>query len=147
MARAAAAILPILLIVTTGDAFSQNKAAAGGKSKDSVVSKVIEMLGKEKDKIAADLERENQEMTEYFGYCDDVQKELGYYIKEATRKIDDNTALIEDRTAQVSSLEEELAELAAEVAERNEEMDKEISIRKKQHEEFLVRENEQVIMV
>merc|ERR1719174_412769 len=105
------------------------------------------MLEKEKGKIAADIDAEGKEMAEYFGYCDDVQKETAYYIKEANRKIDDSTATIEDCTAQITPLDEELEELATEMAERSEEMDKEVAIRKKQHEEFLQREKEQVVMV
>merc|ERR1719272_2795771 len=97
--------------------------------------------------IQVDIDAEAAQMTEYFGYCDDVQKELAYYVKESTRKIDDNHAKIEDRTAQISSLDEEIEELGTEMAERSEEMDKEEPIRKKQHEEYLVRENEQTIMV
>merc|ERR1711977_809371 len=98
MARAVASILPLLMVINMGHALGEfKKEAFAGKSKESIISKVIEMLGKEKGKIASDLEAENKEMTEYFGYCDDVQKELGYYISEATRRIDDGTALIEDR--------------------------------------------------
>merc|ERR1719428_420222 len=116
-------------------------------SQGAAIDKVIEMLAKEKDKIAGDLEEENKAMTEYFGYCDDVQKELNYYIKEASRKIADSSALIEDRTAQIQAAEEELAELSTEEAEREEEMEKAEKLRKKEHEEFLTRESEQKIMV
>merc|ERR1719428_1209881 len=116
-------------------------------SQGAAIDKVIEMLAKEKGKIAGDLEAENKAMTEYFGYCDDVQKELNYYIKEATRKIEDSSALIEDRTAQIEATEEDLAELRTEEAERSEEMEKADKLRKKEHEEFLQRESEQKIMV
>jgi len=122
-------------------------AKSVNKDKGSVINKVVEMLDKEKGKIEDDIAAEGKEMTEYFSYCDDVQKETAYYIKEATRKIDDATAKIEDRTAQISSLDEEVEELASEMAERSEEMEKEVSLRKKQHEEYLVREKEQTIMV
>jgi hypothetical protein len=122
-------------------------SAISARSEGAAIDKVIEMLAKEKGKISTDLEKENEAMTEYFGYCDDVQKELNYYIKEATRKIEDNTALIEDRTAQIQAADESLAELATETAERAEEMDKNSKLRKKEHQEFLKRESEQKIMV
>jgi chromosome segregation ATPase len=134
-----------LLLVSTATYVRASALSAG--SKGAAIDKVIEMLAKEKTKIAGDLEEENKAMTEYFGYCDDVQKELNYYIKEATRKIEDNSALIEDRSAQIQAAEEELAELGTEEAERSEEMEKADKLRRKEHEEFLTRENEQKIMV
>merc|ERR1719482_947766 len=140
-------MLAVALLVVCGEAADRHAAKTQHKGKDSVISKVVEMLEKEKGKIAADIDAEGKEMAEYFGYCDDVQKETAYYIKEANRKIDDSTATIEDCTAQITSLDEELEELATEMAERSEEMDKEVAIRKKQHEEFLQREKEQVVMV
>ena len=129
-----------LLLVSSVTCVSASSVSAG--SKGAAIDKVIEMLAKEKDKIAGDLEEENKAMTEYFGYCDDVQKELNYYIKEASRKIADSSALIEDRTAQIQAAEEELAELSTEEAEREEEMEKAEKLRKKEHEEFLTRESE-----
>jgi hypothetical protein len=137
----------IALLAVGCSAADRHAAKTVHKGKDSVISKVIEMLDKEKGKISDDIEAEGKEMAEYFGYCDDVQKETAYYIKEATRKIDDATAKIEDRTAQITALDEEVEELGTEMAERSEEMDKEVSIRKKTHEEFLEREKEQVVMV
>merc|ERR1719456_296396 len=127
-------MLAIALLAVCSCTAERHTANTVHKGKDSVISKVIEMLDKEKGKIGADIESEGKEMAEYFGYCDDVQKETAYYISEAQRKIDDSTAKIEDCTAQVQSLDEELEELATEMAERSEEMDKEVSIRKKQHE-------------
>lgn len=133
------------LLLLTAAGVSASAVSSG--SKGAAIDKVIEMLAKEKGKIETDLEKENQAMTEYFGYCDDVQKELNYYIKEANRKIADNTALIEDRSAQIQATEENLAELATEVGERDEEMEKAEKLRKKEHAEFLKRESEQKIMV
>merc|ERR1719353_2403792 len=137
----------IALLAVGCSAADRHAAKTVNKGKDSVISKVVEMLDKEKGKISDDIAAEGKEMTEYFGYCDDVQKETAYYIKEATRKIDDASAKIADRTAQIDSLTEEIEELGSEMAERSEEMDKEVKIRKKQHEEFLQREKEQQIMV
>merc|ERR1719171_2920845 len=125
-------VLASVLLTVPCSAADRHAAKTEHKEQGSVISKVIEMLDKEKGKIAADIDAEGKEMTEYFNYCDDVQKETAYYIKEATRKIDDATAKIEDRTAQISSLEEEVEELASEMAERSEEMDKEVLLRKKQ---------------
>ena len=47
-----------------------------GKSLDIVISKIIEMLESNKDKIASDIEAESVTMTEYFGWCDDEQSGL-----------------------------------------------------------------------
>jgi chromosome segregation ATPase len=135
-----------LLFSAVSEAANQNGVSVL-KSKNSAVDTVIKMLGKEKDKVSADLDSENKEMTEYFGYCDDVQKETNYYIKEANRKITDLTGLIEDRTAQISALEEEIADLGSEVADTQEDLDNEKKHRARQHKEFLQREEEQSIMV
>lgn len=117
------------------------------KAKDSVISKVIEMLGENQDKIAADIAAESKEMAEYFDWCDDEQKETGYSIRTAVRKIEEETAIIQDRTAQIHSLEEDIANLATEIAERNTEMDEANALRKKQEEDFKANEAEQLAMV
>jgi len=117
------------------------------KAKDSVISKVIEMLGDNQDKIATDIASESKEMAEYFEWCDDEQKETGYSIRTAVRKIEEQTAIIQDRTAQIHSLEEDIANLATEIAERNTEMDEANALRKKQEEDFKANEAEQLAMV
>merc|ERR1719160_1639603 len=125
---------------------SQSEAAREA-ARDSVISKVIEMLGENKDKIAEDIESESKEMAEYFDWCDDEQKETGYEIKTATRKIEELGALIADRTAQLSALDEEIVELGNEITDRNTEMDEANALRKKQNEDFKVAEAEQMGMV
>jgi len=117
------------------------------QAKDSVISKVIEMLGENQDKIAADIAAESKEMEEYFEWCDDEQKETGYSIRTADRKIEEQTAIIQDRTAQIHALDEDIANLATEIAERNTEMEEAIALRKKQEEDFKANEAEQLAMV
>merc|ERR1719379_1066210 len=112
-----------------------------------MIDKIIQMLGEEKDKIALELEGEAKDMKEYFQLCKDEKSEKDYSIKTATRKIDDLTSLIDSNSAEIKSLEEELAELGTEQAERSDEMAKAEEVRKKQHEEFLIREEQQQILV
>merc|ERR1719420_2294156 len=114
---------------------------------NSMIAKVIEMLGEEKDKIKADLAAEEKTMDEYMQWCDDTQTELSYGIKSATAKIADLTATITDNGAQIAALDEEIAELGNEIAERQAEMEKSIAIRTKDHEIFLKAEAEQVATV
>lgn len=114
---------------------------------DNVISKIIEMLASNKDKIAADIESESKIMAEYFGWCDDEQSETGYQIRTATRKIEDLGATIEDKKAQIHGLDEEITKLGTELAERQSEIDEANKIREKQHAEFLEREKEQTAMV
>lgn len=116
-------------------------------TRDSVISKVIEMLESEKGKIAEDIKAEAAEMNTYFEWCDDEQKDAGYEIKTATRKSEELDAKIADRTAGINALDEEIAELAHEITERNEEMDEANALRKKQEEDFKVNEAEQLAMV
>jgi len=112
-----------------------------------MIAKIIEMLGEEKDKVAEDLAAEAKTMADYMQYCDDDQSEKAYAIKTATRKTNDLNALVTDNTANINALEEEITELAAEIAERQDEMDKADKVRETEHQEFLKREEEQVICV
>lgn len=124
---------------------ARNRFAA--KTKNAMIDKIVQMLGEEKDKIAADLVAEEKEMKEYFQYCKDEQSEKGYTIKTATRKIEDLTALIDNNNAEIESLEADLTELGAEQKERADQKDKAEALRKQQHEDFLKREEEQAILV
>jgi chromosome segregation ATPase len=114
---------------------------------NSMIAKVIEMLGEEKDKIKADLEAEAKTMAEYTQWCDDTSTELFYAIKTGKGKIEDLTATIEDNTAQIAALDEELAELGNEIAQRQAELEEGIEIRAKEKETFLKAEAEQEAMV
>merc|ERR1719217_1358921 len=114
---------------------------------NSMIAKVIEMLGEEKDKIKADLAAEEKTMSEYMQWCDDTQTELSYGIKSAIAKIEDLTATITDNTANIAALDDELVELGNEIASRQSEMDEAIAIRTKEHEIFLKSEAEQVATV
>merc|ERR1719409_417513 len=114
---------------------------------NSMIAKVIEMLGEEKDKIKADLAAEETTMSEYMQWCDDTQTELSYGIKSANSKLEELTAVITDSTAQIAALDEEITELGSEIAGFNSEMDEAIAIRTKEHEVFLKVEEEQVAAV
>merc|ERR550537_1326867 len=114
---------------------------------NSMIAKVIDMLGEEKDKIKADLAAEEKTMDEYMQWCDDTQTELSYSIKSGTAKIEDLTATITDNTAQIAALDEELEQLGNEIATRQSEMEEAIAIRTKEHEIFLKSEAEQVATV
>jgi hypothetical protein len=145
-------LLVSLLLVTAGASRLGQRAEAKVSSKmsakgNSMIAKVIEMLGDEKDKIKADLAAESKTMAEYTQWCDDTMTELSYGIKSATQKIADLTATIEDNGAQITSLDEELAELGNEIAERTAEMEEAIAIREKEHNIFLKAEEEQVATV
>merc|ERR1719453_995786 len=98
---------------------------------NSMIAKVIEMLGEEKDKIKADLAAESKTMTEYMGWCDDTQDKFSYGIKSSKAKIEELTAVIEDNTGQIASLDEEITELGNEIASLNAQMDEAIAIRTK----------------
>jgi len=112
-----------------------------------MIAKIIEMLGEEKDKIATDLKAEAKSMEDYMQYCDDDQSEKAYAIKTAQKKTDELNALVEDNTAQINALEEEITELGAEIAEAQEDIDKATKLREEEHEDFLARENEQIVIV
>merc|ERR1719420_1325694 len=114
---------------------------------NSMIAKVIQMLGEEKDKIKADLAAEEKTMGEYMQWCDDTQTELSYGIKSANTKLADLTATITDNGAQIVALDEEIAELGNEIAEHQSEMEEAIAIREKEHTVFVKAETEQVATV
>jgi chromosome segregation ATPase len=118
-----------------------------GQKGNSMIAKVIEMLGEEKDKIKADLAAEEKTMGEYMQWCDDTQTELSYGIKSANTKLADLTATITDNGAQIVALDEEIAELGNEIAEHQSEMEEAIAIRTKEHDVFIKAETEQVATV
>merc|ERR1719298_92298 len=114
--------LCLLALIAPGDAAFKSLSEQKSKG-NSMIAKVIEMLGEEKDKIKADLAAEEKTMGEYMQWCDDTQTELSYGIKSATTKIEDLTATITDNTAQIAALDEELAELGNEIAKTTSDME------------------------
>jgi len=144
-----ATLLFLVFTVTSATRVAQ-KVEAKERSKErgnSMIAKVIEMLGEEKDKIKADLAAEEKTMNEYMTWCDDTQTELSYGIKSAKTKIEELTAVIEDNSGQIAALEEEIAGLGNEIAASQADMEEAIAIRKKDHEIFVKAETEQVATV
>eukprot|EP00746_Dinoflagellata_sp_MGD_P094615 gnl/MRDRNA2_/MRDRNA2_37676_c0_seq1.p1 gnl/MRDRNA2_/MRDRNA2_37676_c0~~gnl/MRDRNA2_/MRDRNA2_37676_c0_seq1.p1 ORF type:complete len:741 (+),score=249.66 gnl/MRDRNA2_/MRDRNA2_37676_c0_seq1:87-2309(+) len=146
-------ILAAILFITVHAAVHTRKSSRFGshhKSKtqgNAMIAKIIEMLGEEKDKIAADLKAEAKSMEDYMQYCDDDQSEKAYAIKTAQKKTDELNALVTDNTAQIKALEEEITELGAEIAEDQDEIDRTIKLREEEHQDFLAREAEQMTIV
>jgi len=128
-------------------ALAQKSEAALRQKGNSMIAKVIEMLGEEKDKIKAQLGEEEKTMGEYMQWCDDTMTELSYGIKSTKSKIEDLTATITDNGAQIAALDQELTELGNEIAESNAQMDEAIAIREKEHSIFVKAETEQVATV
>merc|ERR1719460_2432244 len=138
-------IMFLACLAMTGSARVQMKSEMKQTDKgNSMIAKVIEMLGEEKDKIKANLGAEEKTMSEYMQWGDDTMTELSYSIKSGTAKIEDLTATITDNGAQIAALDDELVELGNEIADRQSEMDEAIAIRTKEHETFLKVETEQV---
>merc|ERR1719395_394268 len=144
--------LVVCLALSMGGVSAEQRLAQMSEAKlrqkgNSMIAKVIEMLGEEKDKIKAQLAAEETTMGEYMQWCDDTQTELSYGIKSTKAKIEDLTAVITDNTAQIAALDEELTELGNEIAASQSEMEEAIAIRTKEHEVFLKSEAEQVATV
>jgi len=142
----AIAALSLLLIGDAALVVEQGTVEQTAKG-NSMIAKVIEMLGQEKDKIAENLASESKVMAEYMEWCDDTQTEHAYAIKTANSKIEDLDALIEDNGAQIKALDDEVADLGSEMAERQEEIDKANANREKEKEEFGRAQDEQTAMI
>jgi len=144
------AILFLLFLSADASVRGKGRFASAHEGKDkgnSMIAKIIQMLGEEKDKIQVDIQTESKTMADYMQYCDDDQSEKAYSIKTATRKTAELEALVADNTAQINSLEEEIMELGAEIAERSEEMDTADKVRAQENEDFKAREAEQMVIV
>merc|ERR1719388_637995 len=115
-----------LTMTDAGRVWRQRSNTEESNKGNSMIAKVIEMLGEEKDKIKVDLAAEEKTMSEYMQWCDDTQTELFYGIKSAKSKIEELTAVITDSTAQIAALDEEITELGSEIAGFNSEMDEAI---------------------
>merc|ERR550514_1919831 len=126
----------LLLLVGPVKASVKSVTVQSDAERNSMIAKVIEMLGEEKDKISATLAAEAKVMEEYFEWCDDEQSETAYAIRTANSKIEDLTALIEDNTAQIHSLDEEIADLGSEIAAREDDIKETTANREKDKEEF-----------
>jgi len=119
---------------------------AHGQTKNSVVTKVVQMLAEEKDKIGEDLKAERASMDEYFNFCHREEDEKNYQVGRSNRKIEDTTALIDDNTAQIEALDEEIADLGTEMAKLVATQEKEDERRANGTAEFKQREMEQTVM-
>jgi len=117
------------------------------QTKDSMISKVIQMLGEEKDKITANIAAETTTMAEYTQWCDDTMTEHSYTIKSATQKIIELNAVITDSTAQIHSLDQDIAELGNQIAETHSEIDEANANRAKENDVFLKAEAEQATFI
>merc|ERR1719247_1368785 len=134
----------VLLTASVSAASASDKQLSKG---NSMVAKVIQMLGEEKDKIAAYIDAESKTMAEYTEWCDDTITEHSYAIKSAKAKITDLTAVITDATAQIAALDEDIDTLGKEIAEHQADIDEATAIREKDKAEFEKAEAEQVELV
>eukprot|EP00746_Dinoflagellata_sp_MGD_P158153 gnl/MRDRNA2_/MRDRNA2_86403_c0_seq8.p1 gnl/MRDRNA2_/MRDRNA2_86403_c0~~gnl/MRDRNA2_/MRDRNA2_86403_c0_seq8.p1 ORF type:complete len:741 (+),score=285.31 gnl/MRDRNA2_/MRDRNA2_86403_c0_seq8:88-2310(+) len=139
-------VLASLWLLILPSSYAETKQLSKDRG-NSMIAKVIEMLGEEKDKIKADLAAEANTMAEYMAWCDDTQDEFFYGIKSAKAKIEELTATITDNAAQIAALDEELTELGTEIADRQSDMEEQIATREKEHAVFLKAESEQSAMV
>jgi len=134
----------VLSMLISAGAFLKTQQQQSG---NSMVAKVIQMLGEEKDKIAANLASESKAMAEYTEWCDDTQTEHSYAVKSAVSKITDLTAAITDASAELAALDEQIHTLGVEIADRNTDIDSAEKLRAKEAEEFAKAEAEQLAMV
>merc|ERR1719375_2731241 len=95
---------------------SSSASVVKGKSADSVVAKVIEMLSANKVKVADDLAAEEKEAAEYSEFCDTEIEAKGYAIKTAARKVVQLDAVVADAKAQIAAANSEIAALGTESA-------------------------------
>merc|ERR1719456_1650304 len=119
---------------------SVSASVGRGKSLDSVVQKVIEMLQANKVKVAEDLAAEEKEATEYAEFCDTELEEKGYAIKTAAKKIMQLDAVVADAKAQIVAANSEIAALGTEIAGKQSDLATATEARKKEAADFTTTE-------
>jgi len=130
MARAALVLLLVCSVATA--------------VKVSPVQKVIQLI----DDMASKVSKEDAALTatfeEYAQFCDDEATKKNYAIKDSKEAIEGLTATITDSSATIDSETAKIADLSTKVSDTEAEVATAVSLREKEHEEFVKTEKELV---
>merc|ERR1719199_1135299 len=102
------------------------------------VQKVLEMLTEMKAKGEREKDEEARTYAVYKEWVDDQTTQLGFDIKTAESEIEELTAFIDKTDNTVAELADAIAELESEIAGLEADKKEATNVRNKEHEEFLV---------
>jgi predicted nucleic acid-binding Zn-ribbon protein len=108
------------------------------------IAKVMSLIDELTAKVTADGEAAGKAYQEYFEWCDDSSKNLGFELKDATSKKGKLTAQIEDLTSDIDASGTKIEELASTISSAEAELKAATEIRKKESADFVAGEKELV---
>jgi len=118
--------------------------ALGDSQGVNPIQKVVEMLSNLEAKIIKDGEQEAKAYKEYFEWCDDASKDLGFEIKTATAKKGKLEATIQKASSDIDSASQTIQDIAASVATDEADLKAATEIREKERADFAAEEAELV---
>jgi septal ring factor EnvC (AmiA/AmiB activator) len=114
--------------------------ALGSANHVSPVQKVIQLIDDMATKVKKDLDETNLSFESFAKECDDQAAEKDFAIKNSQEEIEALQASIDDSAAKISSLESKVDELSTNIAGAEGEHAKAISLREKEHADFVATE-------
>merc|ERR1719265_169867 len=91
-------------------------------------------------KVKKDLDSTTTEFEEYAKFCDDEATAKDYAIKSSNEQVAALTATVEDAAAKIAGLEAKVEALSGSISGTEAEVAKAVSLRAKEHEEFVATE-------
>jgi septal ring factor EnvC (AmiA/AmiB activator) len=117
-------------------------SASSASSHVSPVQKVIQLIEDMEVKVKKDLEASTLEFEEFAKLCDDEAAQKDFAIKNTKEQISALTASIEDASAKNDDLESKIQALTTSISESEDELASAISLREKEHADFLATEKD-----
>merc|ERR1719478_587241 len=116
--------------------------AVATQAKVSPVQKVIQLIDDMHAKVTKEAAEESKVFEEYAKFCDDEATAKEYAIKDSKEAIEELTATITDSKAIIESEDSKVGDLATKISDTESELSNAISVRNKEHDEFVKTEKE-----
>merc|ERR1719316_1023491 len=116
--------------------------ASGAKL--SPVQKVIQLIDDMHAKVTKEAAEESKVFEEYAKFCDDEATAKEYAIKDSKEAIEEFTATITDSKAIIETEDSKVSDLATKISDTETELSSSVSLRNKEHDEFVKTEKELV---
>jgi chromosome segregation ATPase len=108
------------------------------------MAKVFELMDECAAKVKADVEAAEKTYNEYFEWCDDTSKNVGFEIKTAKATQEKLEAQIDDLTAKIEESNTKIEKLTASIATDEKELKEATGVREKEAADFAAAEGELV---
>jgi len=108
----------------------------------SPVQKVIQLIDDMAVKVKKDADATSAEFEEFAKQCDDEATAKDYAIKSSKEEIEALTATVDDADAKIASLEAKVEDITTKIGETEGELASAVSLREKEHQDFIATEKE-----